>query len=149
VCVTTERVEARGRSPRGYKLDEGGRKGSNPPSAVVDGSRLIPPSRLKWLQLDTSLDLDVNRVCKPSPPSHPCGPPRAESPHGSEAMRGHDPESYPSPRARYRREIGSRSRKAELYEDLATARVYYYYCRALINSPLMDKSCDHARRSCN
>lgn len=113
----------------------GGKGGDRPPSAVVDGSRLIPPSRLKWLQLDTSLDLDVNRVCKPSPLSHPLVPsPALSRPTGAKRradtiLKAILPRALP-------REIGSRSRKAELYEDLAAARVYY--CRALINSPLMD-----------
>lgn len=71
VCVTNTRVKTRGRDlPLGYKP----KRGRADLPAAVDGSRLIPPcppSWLKWLQLDTSLDLDVNRVCKPFAPLCP------------------------------------------------------------------------------
>lgn len=130
MCVTTE-----GRGSRKISLAVISPEGDLP--AVVDGSRLIPPyppSRLKWLQLDTSLDLDVNRVCKPSlslasPSAVPCHPP--ETKRCADAILKAVLSSPGFQRA-------SESLDPELHEDLATTRVYY--CRASINSPLMDRS---------
>lgn len=106
VCVTTE-----GESPRKISravISPRGEGKADLP-AVVDGSRLIPPcppSWLKWLQLDTSLDLDVNRVCKLSP-SLPANLRCSELSLEDEATSGRDPESYPPPSRIYRAPLRS------------------------------------------
>lgn len=94
-------------------------------------------------QLDTSLDLDVNRVCKPSCSSSSSLPLSRPSRMKRRADALLKATLFPrrravrAPRGSSTPRTGCPAPSAQLYGDLAAACVYY--CRASINSPLMGR----------